>query len=82
MSSLMAQLLKNLPAMWETCVHSLGEEDPLEKGLATQYSCLENSMDREAWRARHKIVFLNHFMNIYGRYFSIYFLTKGYSLKE
>jgi len=78
----MAQMVKNLPAMWETCVHSLGEEDPLEKGLATQYSCLENSMDREAWRARHKIVFLNHCMNNNSRYFSIYFLTKGYSLKE
>ena len=28
----MAQLLKNLPAMWETWVRSLGWEDPLEKG--------------------------------------------------
>ena len=30
-SSLVAQLVKNLPAMWETWVRSLGWEDPLEK---------------------------------------------------
>ena len=44
----MAQLVKNPPAMRETCVRSLGGEDPLEKGKATrilQYSGLENSMD-------------------------------------
>ena len=35
-ASLMAQLVKNLPAMWETWVQSLGWEDPLEKGTATQ----------------------------------------------
>ena len=37
--------LKNLVSMWETCVRSLGWEDPLEKGTATQHSGLENSMD-------------------------------------
>ena len=31
----MAQLVKNLPAMWETWVQSLGQVDPLEKGMAT-----------------------------------------------
>ena len=31
-ASLVAQLVKNLPAMWETWVQSLGWEDPLEKG--------------------------------------------------
>ena len=39
--SLIAQLVKNPPAMWETWVRFLGWEDPLEKGLAThplQYS--------------------------------------------
>ena len=41
----MAQLVKNLPAMQETWIRSLGWEDPLEKGKATQYSGLENSMD-------------------------------------
>ena len=46
-------MIKNLPAMWETWVRSLGWEDPLEKGMATHssYSCLENSMDRGAWWA-------------------------------
>ena len=41
------QLVKNLPAMWETWVPSLGWKGPLEKGKATdlQYSVLENSLD-------------------------------------
>ena len=46
-TSLVVQSVKNLPAIQETWVESLGQEDPLEKGL--QYSCLENSMDRGAW---------------------------------
>ena len=36
----MAQLVKNLPAMWETWVRSLGQEDPLEEGVATHCSIL------------------------------------------
>ena len=32
--------------MQETQVQSLGREDPLEKGMATQYSCLENPTDK------------------------------------
>ena len=42
-ASLMAQQVKNLPAMQEmqeTCVWSLDEEDPLEKGMATHSSIL------------------------------------------
>ena len=39
----MAQTVKNLPAMWEIRVRSLGQEDPLEKGMATHSSIL-------AWR--------------------------------
>ena len=39
-ASLIAQLVKNLPAMWETLVQFLGQEDPLEKGLATHSSIL------------------------------------------
>ena len=39
----MAQLVKNLPAMQETLVRFLGQEDPLEKGVATHSSIL-------AWR--------------------------------
>ena len=34
------QMVKNLPAMWETLVWSLGREDPLEKGMATHSSIL------------------------------------------
>ena len=43
----MAQMVKNLPAMRETWVLSLGWEDPLdkEKAYPLQYSGLENSMD-------------------------------------
>ena len=37
--------------MQETQVQSLGQEDSLEEGNPLQYSCLENSMDRGAWRA-------------------------------
>ena len=39
-ASLVAQLVKNLSAMWETWVQSLGWEDPLEKGKATHSSIL------------------------------------------
>ena len=49
----MAQTVKNLPAVQDAWVRSLGGEDPLEQGMATplQSSCLENPMDRGAWRA-------------------------------
>ena len=48
--SLVAQMVKNIPAMWETRIQYLGWEDPLEKGDSNplQYSFLENSMYREA----------------------------------
>ena len=40
-ASLVAQVVKNLPTMWETCwVWPLGQEDPLEKGMATHSSIL------------------------------------------
>ena len=42
-ASLVAQLVKNPPAIWETWVRSLDREDPLEKGKATHSSIL-------AWR--------------------------------
>ena len=44
-ASLVAQLIKNLPAVGETWVQSLGREDPLQKGKGTTpCSGLENSM--------------------------------------
>ena len=42
-ASLVAQLVKNLPVIWETWVQSLGWEDALEKGKSTHSSTL-------AWR--------------------------------
>ena len=39
-ASLVAQKVKNLPAMRENLVQSLGWEDPLEKGMATHFSIL------------------------------------------
>ena len=39
-ASLVAKLVKNLPAMWETWVQSLGWEDPLEKGKTMYFSIL------------------------------------------
>ena len=40
LSSMVAQTVKNLPAVQETWVQSLGQEDPLEKGMATHSSIL------------------------------------------
>ena len=53
MGSLVAQMVKNLPAVQETRVQSLGWEDPPgeRNGNPLQHSCLENSMDRGAWWA-------------------------------
>ena len=45
-ASLVAQLVKNLSAMWETWVQSLGWEDPLEKGKATHCSNLAGEFHR------------------------------------
>ena len=40
MGSLVAQMVKRLPTVWETWVRSLGQEDPLEKEMATHSSIL------------------------------------------
>ena len=48
--SLVTQMVKQLPAMQENRVWSLGWEDPLEKEMATQYSCLGNPKDGGAWQ--------------------------------
>ena len=52
-ASLVAQMVKSLPAVQETQIWSLGQEDSPGEGNNNplQYSCLENSMDRGAWRA-------------------------------
>ena len=47
--ALVAQMVKNLPAMQGVWVRSLGGEDPLKKGMATH--SMESSRDSDAWRA-------------------------------
>ena len=49
-ASLVAQQVKNLPAIWDTWIQSLGWEDPLEKGKATLSSIL-------AWRIPWTVLF-------------------------
>ena len=52
-TSLVAQIIKNPPAIWETWVQSLGWEDPLEEGMAIHSSILAWRIpkDRRVWRA-------------------------------
>ena len=53
-ATLVAQMVKNLPAMWQTRVWSLGQEDPLEKGMANHSSILAWKIpwtERGAWWA-------------------------------
>ena len=59
--------------MWETVetwVQPLGEEDPLEEGMATrnplQYACLQDAMDRGAWRTAVHRVSKNRTRNMYA----------------
>ena len=52
-------MVKNLPAMWETWVRSLGQRGPLEKEMATHSSILawRIRMDRGAWQATvHRVI--------------------------
>ena len=49
-ASLVAQMVKSLPAVWETRVQSLGQEDPLEKEMATHSSILAWKIPG-AWQA-------------------------------
>ena len=72
--SLVAQMVKNLPAMQETWVWSLGWQDPLEEGMSTHSSILASRipMDREPagyspwdgrvghyWAPKHRIAHIN-----------------------
>ena len=68
-ASLVAQLVKNPPAMWETWVRSLGWEDPLEKGKATHsrfwpgefhglyspWGSKESDTDEDEWLSLHRM---------------------------
>ena len=53
LASLVAQMVKNPPEIWETCIRSLGWEDSLEEGMAIHSSILawRIPMDRGAWQA-------------------------------
>ena len=53
-------MVKNLPAMRETWVRSLGQEDPLEKGMATHSSIL-------AWRIPWTEVTVYGFLNVWDK---------------
>ena len=61
-ASLVAQLVKNLPAMQETpgLIPGLGRSPGEGSGYPLQYSCLENSMDRGAWQATVHGVTVRH----------------------
>ena len=69
-ASLVAQLVKNPPARWETPVQSLGWEDPLEKGMATHFSILAWRILWTVWsmglqRVRHGwVTFTFHFQGL------------------
>ena len=52
MASLVAQMVKCLPAMWKTRVQTLGWEDPLEKEMATHSSTLDWKIPWKGERGR------------------------------
>ena len=52
--SLVTQLVKSPPAVWETWVQSLGWEDPLEKGMATHSSILARRIPWTMWVAKSR----------------------------
>ena len=75
MASLVAQMVKNLPAVQKSWVWSLVGRSPREgNGYPLQYSCLKNSMDRGAWwatvwggglkRVRHDWTAFTHFQTL------------------
>ena len=49
-ASLVVQIVKNQPAMWENWIRSLSLEDALEEGMATHFqrSCLENPHEQKS----------------------------------
>ena len=57
-ASLVAQLIKNLPAMWETWVQSMGWEDPMEKGKATHSSNHTHFVSLGNFISRYLILFI------------------------
>ena len=78
----MAQTVKNLPAMWEIQVQSLGWEDPLEKEMATQPTSVffpGEFMDRGPWWATvHGVTKSQSHIYISHIYIYIYACTHTY----
>ena len=74
-ASLVTQMVKNLPAMWETWVWFLGWEDPLEEGMATHSNILAWGIPkvRGAWRATvhggHKELDMTEWLSTHTYYF-------------
>ena len=55
-ASLVAQMVKNLPAIWETWVQSLGWKDPLEEDMATHSSILAQRTAMDWWATVHGVI--------------------------
>ena len=73
----MAQPIKNMPTLEETQVQSLGQEDPLEKGMATHYSILAWRIPwtEEPWD--HKESDMTEQLIHTKPFFSLFFLVYG-----
>ena len=74
-ASLVAQLVKNLPAMWKTWVQSLGWEDPLKKGRATHSNILAW---RIPWTAVHRFEKSRTRLSDFHFHFSLFILSFYY----
>ena len=74
LASFVAQVAKNLPAVWETWVWSLGWEDPLAKGKATHSSIL-------AWRIPWTLVHEKSQMGLSDFHFHFLKWDKSMSIK-
>ena len=83
-ASLVAQMVKNLPAVWETWLWSLGWEDPLEEGMATHSSILawRIPMDRGARLATVHVVTGHNWASKHSTARSAYYLHFPYKEAE
>ena len=86
-ASLVAQLVKNLPAVWETWVWSLGCEDPLEKGKATHSGILVwriwGHRDGHDWATFTSLQFTSlHFMGCMYLFELRVFIFSGYIFRS
>ena len=95
-ASLVARIVKNLPAIWETQIQSLAREDPLEKGMATCCSILawriqwnltgyspwdHKESDMTKWLTLKCLIFHKQIFNITGLYHWTFEKKKNYCLQ-